>query len=140
MIAINLRGTFLCIREAVQRMTEPNSPTGCAIVNVSSFSVRTGGAGNHIDYAAAKAGVEAMTVGFARELARKGIRVNAVAPGTTDTDMSATIIGPARARVEANIPMQRFATPEELAESILWLLSPSASYVTGAVLLVAGGR
>jgi NAD(P)-dependent dehydrogenase (short-subunit alcohol dehydrogenase family) len=141
-IATNLRGPFLCMREAALAMhrTAHQRKSGGVIVNVSSYSVETGGAFNHIDYAAAKAGVEAMTVGFARELAGTDIRVNAVAPGTIDTDLSAGIVGAARSKIEKRIPMGRLGTPDEVAECIVWLLSPSSSYITGAVVPVNGGR
>jgi NAD(P)-dependent dehydrogenase (short-subunit alcohol dehydrogenase family) len=140
MVSVNLRGPFLCLREAARTMVKNTSDTARAIVNVSSYSVQTGGAFNHIDYAAAKAGVEAMTLGFARELVKSGIRVNAVSPGTTDTDMAKSLVGPRLEKTKARIPMGRLATPAEVADCIMFLLSPRAAYITGAVLPVHGGR
>src|SRR5438309_10881856 len=141
-IATNLRGAFLCTREAARAMhgTPQRRKNAGAIVNVSSYSVETGGAFNHVDYAAAKAGVEALTVGFARELAGAGKLVNAVAPGTVDTDLSAGLVGRVRSKIEKRIPMGRFGTADEVADCIIWLLSPTSSYVTGTIVAVNGGR
>jgi NAD(P)-dependent dehydrogenase (short-subunit alcohol dehydrogenase family) len=137
-LAVNLTGVFLCVREAAARMIAAN--IAGAIVNVSSYSVQTGGPGYHVDYAAAKAGVESLTRGFARELAPKGIRVNAVAPGTIATDMSAKLNGEKLKGVEKRIALGRLGRAEEVAEAIVWLMSPTASYVTGAIIPVSGGR
>jgi len=136
-LATNVLGTFLCGREAVRRFSRAG---GGRIVNLSSVAATTGAAGEYVHYAASKAAVDAFTLGLAREVAGKGIRVNAVAPGSTLTEIHAKAGEPDRpARVRGRIPMQRLAEPEEIAEAILWLLSDEASYVTGAVLRVGGG-
>jgi NAD(P)-dependent dehydrogenase (short-subunit alcohol dehydrogenase family) len=135
-LRVNVLGAFLCAREAVRRM----GPGG-AIVNVSSRAAVLGAPGEYVDYAASKAAVEAMTVGLAREVAADGIRVNCVRPGLIHTDIHADGGEPDRVeRLAAGVPMRRGGTPEEVAAAILWLLSPEASYVTGTVLDVSGGR
>jgi glucose 1-dehydrogenase len=112
-----------------------------AIVNVSSGAATLGSPGEYVHYAATKAAVDALTVGLAKELGPDGIRVNAVAPGAVNTDMHAAMGDPDRgARVGAQTPLRRAGEPEEIAAAIAWLLSPDASYTTGAVLRVAGGR
>lgn len=143
--AVNVTGTILCAREAVRRMstTRPQGggAAGGSIVNVSSRAARLGGAGEWVHYAASKGAVETFTVGLAREVAAEGIRVNAVTPGLVETELHATAGEPDRAaRLAPGIPLGRAGTPEEVAEAVLWLLSPAAAYVTGAVLDVAGGR
>jgi NAD(P)-dependent dehydrogenase (short-subunit alcohol dehydrogenase family) len=135
---VNFFSAFRCSQEAARRMKERKCPG--AIVNVSSVSVQTGGAGFHVDYAAMKAAIESMTRGLARELARSQIRVNAVSPGPTHTDMTKNMTEEERAGVKDRTPLKRFAYPWEIAEGILWLLSDQASFVTGTVLKVAGGR
>jgi NAD(P)-dependent dehydrogenase (short-subunit alcohol dehydrogenase family) len=137
--ASNVDGAFLCSQQAARRMLKATDCARGCIVNVSSISVRSGGADYHVDYAAAKAAVEAMTIGFARELGPQGIRVNAVCPGTIATDMSAGLVGEDRRAREKRIPARRLGRPEEVARAILWLLSDEATYVSGAILAVAGG-
>lgn len=146
MFAINVFGTMLCAREAVKRMsTKHGEPygggQGGAIVNVSSVAAHIGGAGQYVDYAAAKGAVDVFTLGLAREVANEGIRVNAVRPGVIDTEIHASGGQPGRAQQLApTIPMQRAGTAQEIAQAILWLLSDEASYATGTVLDIAGGR
>lgn len=135
---VNLVGAIIGCRLAVTAWGE--DPGGRSIVNVSSVAATLGAPGEYIPYAAAKAGVETLTVGLAKELGPTGLRVNAVAPGTTETDIHAAAGDPDRpARVAARIPLGRVASPAEVARAIAWLLSPDASYVTGAVLRVTGG-
>ncbi|MCE1241643.1 SDR family oxidoreductase [Oryzomicrobium sp.] len=139
--ATNVTGSFLCAREAVKRLSTRHGGPGGAIVNVSSRAARLGAPGEYVDYAASKAAVDTLTIGLAREVAAEGIRVNAVAPGVIATDIHASGGEPGRVeRVKAGIPMQRGGTPEEVARAILWLLSDEASYTTGAILDVGGGR
>jgi NAD(P)-dependent dehydrogenase (short-subunit alcohol dehydrogenase family) len=134
--AVNVLGAFLCAREAVRRMS-----AGGAIVNVSSRAAELGSPGEYVDYAAAKAAVDTLTIGLAREVAAEGIRVNAVRPGLIDTEIHATGGQPDRVhRLGTTVPMGRAGRPEEIAEAIAWLLSDRASYTTGAILDVSGGR
>jgi NAD(P)-dependent dehydrogenase (short-subunit alcohol dehydrogenase family) len=136
-IDVNLYGGMLCAREAARRMSTASGGQGGAIVLISSIAAVTSGAGEYIFYAAAKAGVDALVVGLAREMAKEGVRVNAVRPGPTDTE----IHEPGRlARVTPMLPMGRPGAPDEIAEAILFLLSNAASYVSGSVLNVSGGR
>lgn len=138
---INVVGAFLCSREAVRRMSTVSGGHGGAIVNVSSGAATLGSPGEFIHYAASKAAVDTLTIGLAREVAREGIRVNAVAPGLVLTDLHTSSGDPGRIeRILPTVPMQRAGTVEEVAHAILFLLSDAASYVTGAVLRVAGGR
>jgi NAD(P)-dependent dehydrogenase (short-subunit alcohol dehydrogenase family) len=135
-LEVNLGGTMLCSGEALRRMGR-----GGAIVNLSSMAATLGAPGEFVDYAASKGGVESLTVGLAREAGPRGIRVNAVRPGLIDTEMQADSGDPDRAtRLAATVPLRRPGTAEEVARAILWLLSEEASYITGAVLPVAGGR
>lgn len=135
-LATNVTGTFLCCREAVKRMA-----SGGAIVNVSSAAARLGAAGEYVDYAASKGAVDTLTKGLSLEVAARGIRVNGVRPGFIYTDMHADGGEPGRVdRVSAGLPMKRGGQPEEVAQAIAWLLSDSASYVTGSFIDLAGGR
>ena len=137
LMAINVTGTFLCCREAIRRMSTKHGGNGGAIVNLGSAASRLGGAGENVPYAASKGAVDSLTFGLAQEVAGEGIRVNAVSPGVIDTEIQP----PGRVeRVGPNLPMKRVGRPEEVAEAILWLLSDAASYVSGAVLNVSGGR
>lgn len=141
MLAVNLLGTMLCCREAVRRMSTAGSGPGGAIVNISSRAAVLGSPGSYVDYAAAKAAVDSVTYGLAREVAAEGIRVNGVRPGLVRTEIHAATGETGRLdRLRPTIPIQREAQPEEIAEPILWLLSPAASYVTGATLDVSGAR
>ena len=140
-VDLNMTAVFLCSREAVQRMSTRQGGVGGAIVNVSSAAARIGGAGEYIDYAASKGAVDTLTIGLAKEIAEEGIRVNAVRPGLIYTDIHAKGGEPGRMdRLKTSIPMQRGGQPEEVAAAILWLLSDQASYVTGSILDVTGGR
>lgn len=134
---INVVGTMLCAREAVKRMSSRHGGAGGAIVNLSSTAAVLGGGGEAIPYAATKGAVETFTVGLAREIATEGIRVNSVRPGMIDTEMQP----PGRLeRAKSALPMQRPGTVQEVANAILWLLSPEASYVSGAIISVSGAR
>ena len=140
-MAVNVTGAILCAREAVRRMSTRHGGTGGAIVNISSRAARIGSAGEWVHYAASKGAIDSFTIGLAREVATEGIRVNAVAPGLIETGLHAANGAPDRLdRLAATIPMQRAGTPLEVAEAVLWLLSPAASYTTGAILEVGGGR
>ena len=137
LFAVNITGTFLCCREAIRRMSTKHGGKGGAIVNLSSAASRLGGAGETVPYAASKGAIDSLTFGLAQEVAGEGIRVNAVSPGVIDTEIQP----PGRVeRVGPQLPMKRVGRPEEVAASIMWLLSDEASYVSGAVLNVSGGR
>jgi len=137
----NVIGSFLCAREAVKRMSSEHGGAGGAIVNVSSVAARLGSPGEYVDYAASKAAIDTMTMGLAKEVAALGIRVNAVRPGVVHTDIHALGGEPERVeRVKEAVPMKRGGQPEEVAKAIMWLLSDEASYTTGSLLDVSGGR
>jgi NAD(P)-dependent dehydrogenase (short-subunit alcohol dehydrogenase family) len=139
--ATNVFGSFLCAREAIKRMSSAHGGQGGSIVNLSSAAARLGAPGEYIDYAAAKGAIDSMTLGLAKEVAAEGIRVNAVRPGVIDTEIHASGGEPARvARVSRSVPMGRGGLAEEVAEAILWLASEQASYTSGALLDVSGGR
>jgi NAD(P)-dependent dehydrogenase (short-subunit alcohol dehydrogenase family) len=141
MFAINVTGSFLCAREAVKRMSTRLGGPGGAIVNVSSIAARLGGAGEYVDYAAAKGAIDTFTVGLAKEVGPEGIRVNAVRPGIIRTEIHLASGDPARVeRIGRTAPLQRPGEAEEVALAILWLLSEEASYMTGALVDVTGGR
>lgn len=141
-IDVNTMGPLLCSREAVRRMSTARGGAGGGIVTISSGAATLGSPGEFVWYAASKAAVDAMTLGLSKEVAGEGIRVNAVSPGLTDTELHARSTGePGRvARMGPDIPFGRAAAPEEVAEPVLWLLSDAASYVTGAIVRAAGGR
>lgn len=139
--ATNVLGSFLCAREAVRRMSTAHGGPGGAIVNLSSRASKLGSPGEYVDYAASKAAVDTLTIGLAKEVATEGIRVNAVSPGLIETDIHASGGEPGRVeRLKASVPMGRGGTAEEVAQAVLWLLSDAASYTTGTVLDVSGGR
>lgn len=141
MLAVNVTGTILCAREAVKRMSTSAGGQGGGIVNISSLAARTGGSGEWVAYAASKGAVDSFTIGLAREVANEGIRVNAVAPGLIETELHASSGAPDRLeRLRPTIPMQRPGTVDEVAAGVTWLLSDAASYVTGTILEIGGGR
>lgn len=141
MFEINVFGSFLCAREAVKRMSTRYGGEGGAIVNVSSAAARLGSPGSYVDYAAAKGAIDTFTLGLSKEVAGEGIRVNAVRPGIIETDIHASGGLPDRAKDMApQLPMQRAGTANEVAESIVWLLSDKSSYTNGALLDIAGAR
>ncbi len=140
-MAVNVRAPFLTIREAVARMATDRGGQGGAIVNVSSRASEIGGAGEWIHYAASKGALDSLTIGAAKELALRGIRVNAVSPGLIETDLHARAGLPERVeRMKGGVPMGRSGSAEEVAQAVLWLLSAEASYITGGILPVSGGR
>ena len=141
MFGVNVLGSFICAREAILRMSTAHGGAGGSIVNVSSAAARIGSPGQYVDYAAAKGAIDTFTLGLAKEVAGEGIRVNAVRPGIIDTDIHASGGQPDKARVQGrSAPMQRAGTAAEVAEAIIWLMSDKASYTTGVLLDVAGGR
>ncbi len=141
MLAVNVTGAILCAREAVKRMSTRHGGRGGSIVNISSLAARTGSAGEWVHYAASKGAINTFTIGLAREVATEGIRVNAVAPGLVETGIHAANGEPGRLeRLKGTIAMGRPGKPEEVAEAVVWLLSSAASYVTGSILEVGGGR
>jgi len=141
MMTINIVGSFMAAREAVKRMSTRHGGKGGAIVNLSSVAAKLGAPGNFVDYAASKGAIDSFTIGLALEVAKEGIRVNAVRPGIIDTDIHASGGMPDRvAQMRDALPMGREGSAEEVAEAILWLLSEKSSYTTGAIIQVSGGR
>lgn len=138
LFAVNVFGTIYCAQEAVRRMSSLHGGAGGSIVNISSVAARLGGLNGVVPYAATKGAVESFSKGLANEVAREGIRVNVVAPGMTATDMTTTEMR--EQAKKSGIPMGRVGEAEEIAEAVLWLVSPAASYVTGTVIAVSGGR
>lgn len=141
MWATNITSSFVCAGLAVKRMSTKHAGSGGSIVNLSSAAARIGSPGQYVDYAASKAAIDTFTIGLAKEVAAEGIRVNAVRPGIIDTDIHASGGQPERAALMGpHIPMQRAGTAHEVAQAIVWLLSDAASYTTGAIMDVTGGR
>lgn len=141
MFEVNVLGSYLCAREAARRLPISRGGPGGAIVIVSSMASRLGAPFEYVDYAGAKAALDALTIGLAKELGSDGVRVNAVRPGLIETDIHASGGRPDRAReLGAASPLGRAGRPEEVAEAIVWLLGEGASYTTGAFIDVAGGR
>lgn len=135
-IQVNITGSFICAREAVRRFKD-----GGAIVNLSSRAAALGAPDEFIDYAASKGAIDTLTIGLAKEVGARGIRVNAVRPGLIDTDIHASGGDPDRAaRMSHMVPMKRVGSAQEVAEVVVWLLSDAASYVTGSLVEVSGGR
>jgi NAD(P)-dependent dehydrogenase (short-subunit alcohol dehydrogenase family) len=141
-IDINVTGAILVAREAARALAASTEATGKAIVNISSAAATLGSPGEYVWYAASKGAVDTLTIGLSKELAPAGIRVNAVSPGITETDIHALSTGEAGrvARISPLVPLQRAATPDEIAEAVLFLLSEASAYTTGVILRVAGGR
>jgi len=138
---INVVGSFICAREAIKRMSKSRGGGGGSIVNLSSAAARIGSPNEFIDYAASKGAIDTMTLGLSKEVAEDGIRVNAVRPGLIETELhgdAGDINRPEK--LKQFIPMKRAGSAEEVAQSIVWLMSEEASYVNGALLDVAGGR
>jgi len=141
MFAINVTGSFLCAREAVKRMSTRHGGAGGAIINLSSVAARLGAPAMYVDYAAAKGAIDTLTLGLAKEVGGEGIRVNAVRPGVIRTEIHASSGDPGRAdKIGATAPLGRAGEAQEIARAILWLASDEASYVSGAILDVSGGR
>lgn len=141
MMAVNVVGPILGCREAVRRMSTLHGGTGGSIVLVSSAASRLGSPGEYVDYAASKGSIDTLGIGLAKEVATEGIRVNVVRPGITDTDIHASGGQPDRVdRIGPTVPLGRAGTPQEIADAVVWLLSEQASYCTGSILDVAGGR
>jgi NAD(P)-dependent dehydrogenase (short-subunit alcohol dehydrogenase family) len=138
---LNILGCFLCAKAAIPRISRKHGGAGGAMVNIGSIAADLGSPNEFVWYAASKGAVHSMTIGLAKEVADDGIRVNAVAPGMVDTEIHASAGDPGRiARIGPTVPIGRVGTPDEIAETVLFLLSGKASYVTGAILGVSGGR
>ena len=141
MMNINVVGSILCAREAVKRMSSKHGGQGGVIVNISSVAATLGSPSQYVDYAASKGAIDTFTVGLAREVSAEGIRVNAIRPGLIDTEIHASGGEPGRAQKLAHmVPMKRVGTAEEIANAVVWLMSDDASYVTGTIFDVSGGR
>jgi NAD(P)-dependent dehydrogenase (short-subunit alcohol dehydrogenase family) len=141
MFEVNIYGAYLCARESARHLSKDRGGKGGAVVLVSSAASRLGSPFEYVDYAGSKAAIDTLTIGLAKELAQQGVRVNAVRPGLIETDIHASGGQPDRARrLGAGTPMGRAGFPQEVAEAIVWLLDDGASYTTGAILDVAGGR
>ena len=141
LLEINVLGALTVAREAARRLAKRNGGNGGAIVNVSSAAARLGSPNEYIDYAASKGAIDTLTIGLSKELAGEGVRVNAVRPGIINTDIHALGGMPDRVeRLKDKLPMSRAGTVDEVAQPIIWLLSDEASYITGALLDIAGGR
>lgn len=141
MLRINVIGSILCAREAVRRMSTLRGGKGGSIVNLSSAAATLGSPGEYVDYAASKGAIDTFTIGLAREVANEGVRVNAVRPGIIDTEIHASGGQPGRvAAIRDTVPMKREGKAEEVAHAVLWLLSDAASYTTGSIVNVSGGR
>ena len=139
-LAVNLAGPIFCCREAVKRMSTARGGQGGAIVNISSMAAQLGGLPNEVHYAATKGGIDSLTIGLAREVATQSIRVNAIRPGVIDTPIHEMHGENFIDYMSVNLPMKRAGTSAEVADAAIWLLSPAASYVTGSILNVSGGR
>jgi NAD(P)-dependent dehydrogenase (short-subunit alcohol dehydrogenase family) len=138
---VNVLGAYLCAREAARRMSTSRGGKGGSLVNISSAAARLGGPGEYVDYAGSKGAIDTLTIGLAKELGREGVRVNAIRPGLIETEIHASGGKPDRAKeLGATTPLGRPGTADEVGESIVWLLSDASSYVSGALLDVAGGR
>lgn len=141
MMRINVVGSILCAREAVKRMSSLHGGKGGAIVNISSAAATLGSPGEYVDYAASKGAIDTFTIGLAKEVATEGVRVNAVRPGIIDTEIHASGGQPDRiAAIRGLVPMKREGKAQEVAHAVIWLLSDEASYTTGSILNVSGGR
>jgi NAD(P)-dependent dehydrogenase (short-subunit alcohol dehydrogenase family) len=141
MMTVNVTGSILCAREAVKRMSTRHGGKGGVIINLSSVAAKLGSPNTYVDYAASKGAIDSFTLGLALEVANEGIRVAAIRPGLIDTDIHASGGEPDRAhRLAKMVPMQRVGTADEIANAVVWLMSDEASYVTGSILDVSGGR
>ena len=141
LFAVNVIGSFICAREAIKRMSKNNGGAGGSIVNISSIASRFGSPFEYVDYAASKGAIDTFTMGLAKEVVAEGIRVNCVRPGIINTELHAKGGEAGRiARIAPTIPMQRAGEADEIAKTVLWLASDEASYITGSLVDVSGGR